>query len=94
MPEECSRVGANVYAFYHQQDTETVVAGGPLFIAYGAVEGGDEAEVEVAKSIVDVLRGRGLAAFWDERDRERIQIAMTWQRRALPERWCEPGMNE
>jgi hypothetical protein len=70
------------YAFYHMQDTESAVAGGGLFLAYGAVENGEEALIAVGRKIVLAMERSGLRTEWNGKTNTRIQIVdLDWKRR-------------
>lgn len=70
---------ARGYTFYHQQDTESGVAGEGLMLAYGAVDEG--AEERIGHEVVAALREHGLAPQWDGSTGRRIGLPLTWQRR-------------
>ncbi len=96
MPEESDRLAAAApdlevrgYAFYHNQDTESVVDDGSLRLAYGATEPGAEPAEAIGREIVAVLREHGLAPRWDGTVATRIAVKLIWQRRARPARWCQ-----
>ncbi len=70
------------YVFYHMQDTESAAAGGGLFLAYGAVEEGEEALIAVGRKIVLAMERAGLRTEWNGQGNTRIQIvALDWKRR-------------
>jgi hypothetical protein len=69
------------YVFYHMQDTESAVAGGGLFLAYGAVEEGEGALIAVGRKIVLALERAGMRTEWNGKGDTRIQIvALDWKR--------------
>jgi hypothetical protein len=69
------------YTFYHQQDTEAVVGGDGLCLAWGATEPGDPALAAIGQEVAAALRGEGLRVDWDGTVARRISVAMDWQRR-------------
>ena len=69
------------YAFYHHQDTERAVDGGPLFLAYGGAEPGQASTVAVGKEIEAVLRSHGLRVLWDGTVEQRIHVTIDWKKR-------------
>jgi hypothetical protein len=70
------------YTFYHEQDTESAVDGGYLYLAYGAVEDDEEATREVARRIVRALEEAGLGVEWNGDLRQRILIPdLDWKKR-------------
>lgn len=69
------------YTFYHQQDTESVVEGYGLCLAWGATEPGDHALASIGQEVVAALRAEGLQVSWDGTTKKRISISMEWQRR-------------
>ncbi len=79
-------IGAQVlgYAFYHQQDTDSAVEdGGGLYLAYGAVEGSEEAGMAIGRKIEAAFEQYGLETSWNGRLSQRIFVEMNWQRRRL-----------
>lgn len=74
-------VPAYGYAFYHMQDTDSAVAGGGIYIAYGALEEGEAAALDVAREIVSTLEAHGLETEWDGSWDRRIGVPLLWQRR-------------
>jgi hypothetical protein len=69
------------YVFYHQQDTESAAETGALYLAYGALEKGRTALVEVGEHIVSILQAEGLQVEWDRDPRKRIRVDLDWKRR-------------
>ncbi|MBN2131292.1 MAG: hypothetical protein JW741_17460 [Sedimentisphaerales bacterium] len=70
------------YAFYHEQDTENAARYGELFLAYGAVEESETAQVAVAQRIVDTLRDAGFAVEWNGSVKERVFVTgVDWKKR-------------
>ena len=69
------------YAFYHQQDTESAIHYGELYLAYGST---DESlsTADVGERVADALREQGLSVDWDGSDRSRIRVSLDWKRRA------------
>jgi hypothetical protein len=83
--EALAKTGKRVkgYAFYHQQDTEAAVAGGGLYLSYGAL-GTDRraANVEIGRRVLRILSDVGLHASWNGNIGTRIGIdRLRWQRR-------------
>jgi len=81
--EEVGRQGKRVrgYTFYHMQDTESAVAGHGLYLAYGAVQEGEDAALAIAREIVATIQQHGLTVIWDGTWRTRIFVQMDWKRR-------------
>lgn len=76
------------YTFFHHQDTERAVDGGPLYLAYGAVppegtskEAWIEAEAGIGREIVAALEAEGLRPAWNGERTKRIQVGLVWRRR-------------
>lgn len=69
------------YVFYHRRDTEAAAAGFPLWLAFGAVEEGDDAGVEVGRRIVEAVAHEGLHARWDGTLEHRIAVDLLWRKR-------------
>ncbi|GIJ45698.1 hypothetical protein Val02_25840 [Virgisporangium aliadipatigenens] len=80
--EEMERHGsARGYTFFHQQDTESAVESGGLYLNYGA-DSNDEADwVAVGHEVVAVLRRHDLDTTWSGKLSKRIMVAVNWQRR-------------
>jgi Arc/MetJ-type ribon-helix-helix transcriptional regulator len=74
------------YAFFHQQDSETVASTDNLYLAYGAFNQGDDEALAVAWEVVRTLRQHGLSVEWNGKISKRIRIKdIHWQRRRLSE---------
>jgi hypothetical protein len=71
------------YAFYHMQDTESAVEGSGLYLAYGALEEGNDALVAIGREIVKVLRRHKLKSRWGGSGSDRIFVTLDWKRRRL-----------
>jgi hypothetical protein len=70
------------YVFYHEQDTENVAQHGELFLAYGAVGDGEEAQVAVAQRVVAALLEAGFTVSWSGSAKERIVVkGLDWKKR-------------
>ncbi len=70
------------YTFYHEQDTEHLVDDGTLYLAFGAVEAGEPAELAVAQRVVTVLREAGLTVTWNGSTKTRILVQdLDWKKR-------------
>lgn len=75
------------YTFFHQQDTESAVEGGGLYLNYGSVEEGNEATVTIGREIQHELETHGLTTDWDGKLAMRIGVSLDWKRRIkTPER--------
>lgn len=72
------------YVFYHMEDTERVCGEGILYLAYGAVDSGDEPALYVARQIVDALDRAGLKTDWNGSLEKRVKVYdFTWKKRRL-----------
>lgn len=69
------------YTYYHEQDTESAVCGGGLYLAYGAEARGKEATLGIAHEIVEKLERHGFAPDWDGSVNRRIFVPIDWKRR-------------
>ncbi|MEZ5998963.1 MAG: hypothetical protein R3B98_09745 [Hyphomonas sp.] len=86
---------AKGYAFFHQQDTESAVESGSLYISYGAAnpEASNEDCVAIGQQLFDALTKVGLKPIWDGKINHRVGLAIDWKRRwdgAMPKpikRW-------
>jgi hypothetical protein len=80
--EEARAAGKKVrgITFFHQQDTESAVEGGGVYLAYDSVEEGLSQE-EVGKMIAAAIKAGGLSTQWDGDTRRRIDVALDWRRR-------------
>lgn len=73
------------YVFYHWQDTDRVVTGGPLHVRYEAMSDSPGAKAAVGKRVVEALAAEGLSVTWSGDSEETIQLSsVVWQRRAAP----------
>lgn len=79
--DEAKAAGVPVrgHTYFHQQDTERAAEGLGLYMAFGSVRGGGDAEV--GREIVEVLRAHGLDAEWDGSPETRILVPLEWKRR-------------
>jgi len=66
--------------FFHQQDTESAVEGGSLYLAYGGEHGSEVAGQQVVKA----LETAGLTVNWNGSAKTRICVTLAWQRRFTP----------
>lgn len=82
--EEASAEGQSFtgFAFFHMQDTERVVEGGPLMICFGDREGTDGGTEHVGQLVVAALRAAGLRTEWNGSPDSRIEVHMQWLRRS------------
>lgn len=71
------------FTFYHQQDTESAVHGGGLYLAYQSITEDEGAAEEVGREIVAVLRRHGLEPEWNGSVSKRIRVPMEWKRRRV-----------
>lgn len=70
------------FCFYHGQDVERAVDGLGLLIAFGDLQGDDEAGVAVGRAVAGALRDAGFTVDWDGTLDRRIAIpVLNWQRR-------------
>jgi len=70
------------YTFFHQQDTERAVEGGPLLLSFGdAGRNNDAASVAVGRQVVAVLERHELKVAWDGKAASRIGVLLDWKRR-------------
>lgn len=84
-PKQSQLVG---YCYYHGQDLERVVRGGPLFFSFGPCDPNLEQSEgsRVGQMIVQQLTDAGLTVEWDGTFDNRMSIPkFNWQRRAVPE---------
>lgn len=70
------------YVFFHEQDTESAVAGSDLYLAYGAKDGAGHDLLQVGHEVCNALRDAGLSPLWDGDADSRIRVPLRWQRRA------------
>ncbi len=71
------------FCFYHEQDLERALRGQGLMLAFGAVDGSDERDLEVGRRIQQVLTAEGFKVAWDGSMDQRITIRnLNWQRRS------------
>ncbi|MGI2031369.1 DUF6891 domain-containing protein [Rhizobium panacihumi] len=71
------------WVFYHSQDVDGALAGGDLYLAFGAFRNADSMAPVVAREIMAVLGQHGLKATWDGDVGQRIRIApFIWRKRS------------
>ncbi|MGW4115034.1 DUF6891 domain-containing protein [Actinosynnema sp. NPDC004786] len=78
---------ARGYVFFHRQDTESAVAGGEVWLAYGSLgESADPAAADesVGREVVAALTAGGLPVVWDGSVRTRIKVGPIAWRKRLP----------
>lgn len=69
------------YAFYHAQDTESAAEGHGIYLNYGSTPDSEDGALAIARVVVETLRARGLAPFWDGSVKRRIAVPLDWRRR-------------
>ncbi|QSQ26466.1 hypothetical protein JY651_16700 [Pyxidicoccus parkwayensis] len=75
--------------FFHDQDTEHALEGGPLHLAFGELtdeeERDDEKDVAVGRAVVEALRTHGFEPEWNGSAGTRITLlpAFPWRRRRM-----------
>ena len=69
------------YAFFHHQDTEAVVEGHGLHLAFGARGNGEENAVAIAREVAAALRAQGLQVDWDGTYQRRLSVTIDWKKR-------------
>lgn len=81
--EEITGREARGYVFFHQQDTESAVESGSLYISYGASDATapTEESVGVGQRLFDILQSVGLKPIWDGKINHRVGVAIDWKRR-------------
>lgn len=74
---------AKGYVFFHQQDTESAVESGSLYISYGAADATASAEdnIAIGQRLHDILQSVGLKPVWDGKINHRVGLAIDWKRR-------------
>ena len=83
--EEAAGRKVRGYAYYHRRDIDLAIAGGGLFLSYGASDGeaedDDRADLGIGAEVVEALRQLGLAPQWSGDGDTRIHLPLQWQRR-------------
>lgn len=70
------------YVFYHEQDTESVMETGKLYLAFGAVEKGEAATLAVAGRAAAVMQEAGFTVEWDGSVKQRLSLTgLDWKKR-------------
>ena len=77
--------GPMPYVYFHQQDVDHVIEGGPLHLAFGAI--GTVGDVSDAlrflgRELTSTLRQCGLEVNWSGDIDRRIAVNLSWERRA------------
>jgi hypothetical protein len=93
--EACETGGraARGYAFYHEQDTESAVAGDGLYLSYGDAGEGEAAALAIGHHIVRKLEKRGLKTDWNGSLDKRIRVSLDWKRRPAGSVSTSPWLN-
>ncbi|MGJ7524749.1 DUF6891 domain-containing protein [Variovorax sp. GB1P17] len=69
--------------FYHGQDLDHVVKGGPLLLTFGATQDSDLTSMEVARRAVDTLQSAGFNVTMPADERQRIEVGgLDWKKRS------------
>ncbi|MFG1999923.1 DUF6891 domain-containing protein [Spirillospora sp. NPDC048911] len=73
------------YAFFHQQDTESVVLSGRLLLSYGTFgsEPDEQKAAGIGERVVAALNANGLRTEWNGSTAKRITVFMEWRNRLL-----------
>jgi hypothetical protein len=83
------RPDAHGAVFFHRQDVEGAIEGGPLCLAFGAFDDGAEHEAKslaIAREACAALKRQGIATTWNEQLEQRIELApFPWRKR----RWTK-----
>jgi hypothetical protein len=81
--DPASLEGTIGYTFFHEQDTETAVDGGGIWLSYGSfpLQENDPAAIQVGKSVSKKLIEAGFNVHWDEDIKTRIHVPLKWQRK-------------
>lgn len=76
--------GAKGYVFFHEQDTESAVRTGTMYLSCGSVNAKKESIVQIGHEIVKVLTQHGFDVHWDGDFKRRILINhLDWKRRRM-----------
>ncbi|HZW09889.1 MAG TPA: hypothetical protein VFF69_08290 [Phycisphaerales bacterium] len=85
--QQAAARGAQVrgYTFYHEQDTDSAVEDGSLYLNYGSADhpAGPQAAVAIGEEVRDTLERHGLSVHWDGTIERRIGVVLDWKRRSL-----------
>jgi hypothetical protein len=73
------------YVFFHEQDTERIATGAPLYLRYGGVccepgDDGPELTRAIAVEIVESLRANGFRPEWSGSPDETITLPVDWDK--------------
>lgn len=68
------------FTFFHEQDTDRAVDGGPLYLAFGSFTD-DDRRAEIGERVVAALQAEGLETEWDGSPSQRIIVRLTWRKR-------------
>jgi hypothetical protein len=78
---------AEGYAFFHQQDTESAVDHGGIYLAYGTAdlelrgEAYDKASVKIGQRIQKAFETAGMDVVWNGAINQRLHVEIDWKRR-------------
>lgn len=71
------------FCFYHGQDVERAVDGGGLLLAFGDLQGDDEASAAVGRTVAAALRKADFSIEWNGSVKTRIDLpSIDWRRRS------------
>jgi len=77
------RASVRGYCFYHGQDVEGALAGGGLYIAFGALDAETSQKTAIGREVKQVLEAKGLAVEWNGDPEMRLKIPqIDWKRRS------------
>ena len=79
---ECNQeIGLNKnlvgYCFYHDQDTESAIKTGKLWLAYGNKEDGKYSDEKIGQMIVRIFKKNGFKTDWSGDSSQRIVVYLT-----------------
>lgn len=78
---ERGRSSVRGFCFYHGQDVEDAVRGGPLYVAFGDLEADAGPNLEVGRIVKQALEAEGLVVEWNNDPEKRIIVKLDWKRR-------------
>ncbi len=70
------------YVFFHEQNTDSMIATGCLYLHFGSFSRSPQRKIAIGKKIVRALKRQGLTVKWSQRPDESIEVhPINWLKR-------------
>lgn len=67
--------GFKGYVYCHAQDIDRAIHGAPLYFGFAALEGGEDADVRIGRTLRSLMHQAGFTPGWDGSAKSRIEVA-------------------